>query len=242
MTKKPSPPFKIKKTTWQIPIMVALLIFGFLLTAQYRTHLSFSSSLEGQNINDLSALVINLSENNSSLQTELDSLNDELNTLQEKTAAGADISTTLSAQTQQMKIITGTTDVTGPGISINITGEADLMALDLIDLVNELFITGAEVVSINDVRITTHTSLTDSVDQLGQFAIFLNGEKLLSPIIIKAIGEPTTLKTGLTFTGGIINNLNVFYNIYPTIKKEENLLIPAVSETTDLSTDEKSSS
>ncbi|MGI5891624.1 MAG: DUF881 domain-containing protein [Bacillota bacterium] len=219
--------FKKAQKKWQIPLAIVLLAFGFLITAQYRTHIGVNNSLEGQSLDDLSALVMSLSENRTSLQEQLDSLQEQINSMKEKSQAGLSLTTTLTNQIRELKIINGTAPVEGPGVSITITGDSPIMYLDLIDIVNELFVTGAEVVSINDIRITKQTSFKESYSDTGNFSILINNQKLLYPIIIKAIGDPETLEKGLTFTGGIINNLKIFYNIHPTVKKEEVLQIPA---------------
>ena len=219
--------FKTAHKKWQIPLTIALLVFGILLTAQYRTNVGFNNSLEAQSIDDLSNLVISLSENRTSLHNELVTLKDQLNSIKEKANAGISLTNTLTTQARELKIITGTTAVEGSGVSITITGDSPILYLDLIDIVNELFNTGAEVVSINDIRITQKTSFQEIADRKGNTNIYVAKQKMLYPIVIKAIGNPDTLEKGLTFNGGIINNLNVFYGIYPTVKKEDVVKIPA---------------
>ncbi len=44
------------------------------------------------------------------------------------------------------------------------------------------------------------------------------------------LGDPVTLKTGLTYPGGIIESLNSLYMVYPVIKKADNLVIPAADD------------
>lgn len=219
--------FKTSHKKWQIPLTIALLVFGILLTAQYRTNVGFNNSLEAQSINNLSNLVISLSENRTNLQTELITLKDQLNSIKEKSNAGISLTNTLTDQARELKIITGTTAVEGPGISITITGDSPILYLDLIDIVNELFNTGAEVVSINDIRITQKTSFKEIADRKGNTNIYVANQKMLYPIVIKAIGNSDTLEKGLTFSGGIISNLNFFYGIYLTVKKENIVKIPA---------------
>ena len=53
---------------------------------------------------------------------------------------------------------------------------------DILDIVNELKNAGAEAISINDERIVLTTTV-----------IKINGEKIGSPFVIKAIGLPETL-------------------------------------------------
>jgi len=217
----------LKFYSWQIPLTITFLIFGFLITTQYHTQVALSNSLESLSADDLSMLVISLSEKKDSVEAELTSLQKELRSMEEKTQAGQSLVVTLENQIRQLQMINGQTAVEGRGVSVTITGDPQLMYYDLIDLVNELFVSEAEAVSINDIRIKSTTLISEAEDNYGNLDITVDGKKLLSPIVIKAIGKPDTLETGLTFSGGIINNLNVLYHIYPIVKKEESLHIPA---------------
>ena len=113
------------------------------------------------------------------------------------------------------------------------------MYYDIIDLVNELFSSGAEAVAINDTRFTIHTvisekeTVVDTKDEYGNtykkesYIPTIDGKEILYPIVIKAIGDPLTLETGLSYPGGIIESLNSLYMVYPIIKPSDNLVIPA---------------
>ena len=212
---------------WQFTLTITLLLFGILLMAQYRTNIAVNSSLESQSLEDLGILVINLDEKRTSLKQELAGLEKDLQTIQAKSDEGVSLTETLKNQITQLQLITGKKAVTGPGVSVTITGESLLMYYDIIDLVNELFNAGAEAVSINDIRVNLNTQVSEKYASDDQQTLLINGKPLLSPIIIKAIGNPDTLETALTFSGGIISNLNILYQVYPTVKKEETIKIQA---------------
>ncbi len=165
--------------------------------AQYRTNIAVKNSLESQSLEDLGALVINLDEKRSSLRQELSGLEKDLESIKAKTDEGVSLTETLKNQIMQLQIIAGKRPVKGPGVSVTITGESLLMYYDLIDLVNELFNAGAEAVSINDVRIKLNTQISEKYLPNDQQMLLINGEQLLSPIIIKAIGDPDTLDTDI---------------------------------------------
>ncbi len=210
---------KLKK--WSLPLAFSLLVLGLLAGVQYNTQQELANSLSSQQTSTLVTMVQNLHEKRNALETELQNLTRTYNSIS--------LVTSLEKQIKQLQIFAGTTNVIGPGISITITTDSYLINLDLVDLVNELWATGAEVIAINDIRINTTSQIASETDANQQPIITLNGKKLLSPIVIKAIGDPTTLETGLTFTGGIIDNLNTLYHVYPTIKQETSLHIPADS-------------
>ena len=63
---------------------------------------------------------------------------------------------------------------------------------------NELRDAGAEAISINNERITNISDVVDISDRY----IMVNGNRIASPYIIKAIGDKTYLKSALTIRNG----------------------------------------
>jgi len=204
-------------------------MFGLLISTQYNTQLAVLNSLANQNPEDLVALVKSLNEKRGQLESEVNSLLKTKRSLDEKAAQGSTLFSSLENEQKQLQVINGTVPIHGQGIEITITGDSNLMYLDLIDLVNELWVSGAEAVSINEYRIETNTMISQAEDANHRLVITINNKPLLSPVIIKAIGNPDTLEKGLTFTGGIIDNLNTLYQVYPVIKKSEDVKIPKAS-------------
>lgn len=229
-----------KRLLWQLPLTVAFLIFGMLLAAQYYTH-SEGASLEHESTANLAMLIKSGNDNKQALETELASLQRELAETQQLVDGGESIFATMSSRIANLRIATGAIAVSGSGLSISINSNANLLYYDLIDLVNELFISGAEAVSINDIRFTSHTRLDEAArinttyDQASRttgsvtsYVLTVDGRELLYPIVIKAIGDPATLAKGLDYPGGIIENLNTLYGVHPQVKEEEAITIPAV--------------
>ena len=99
---------------------------------------------------------------------------------------------------QQVNKVLGKTDVEGEGIVITLKDtESDeiskITSDDLLVIINNLKGAGAEAVSINDERII---NMTDIVDINGSF-IKINGQRIVAPYIIKAIGNQTYLESEL---------------------------------------------
>ena len=82
----------------------------------------------------------------------------------------------------------------------------------MIDIVNELFNSGAQAVSVNGIRIVNKTS---GFDTLPKGQILLNGSILSSPYTVNAIGESSTLATLIQSPGGIFDRLK---KAFPTLK------------------------
>ncbi len=102
----------------------------------------------------------------------------------------------------------GKTDVEGQGIEIIIRETENeeitrISADDLLLIVNALKLAGAEAISINDARII---NMSDIVDINNSF-IKVNGQRIVAPYVIKAIGNQTYLESGLIGNGGYVDEL-----------------------------------
>lgn len=109
---------------------------------------------------------------------------------------------------EQTNLLLGKTDVQGEGIEVTLkdTGDEEIARInadDLLVIVNSLKMAGAEAISINDERII---NMSDIVDIGGTF-IKVNGHRILTPYIIKAIGNSSYLETALTGNGGHVDEM-----------------------------------
>lgn len=108
----------------------------------------------------------------------------------------------------QVNMSLGKTDVQGEGIEVIIrdTQNEELGRIngdDLLVIVNSLKQAGAEAISINDERIV---NMSDIVDINNSF-IKVNGQRILAPYVIKAIGNQTYLESSLLGNGGYVDEL-----------------------------------
>lgn len=104
---------------------------------------------------------------------------------------------------EQSNILLGKTDLMGEGIEITIkeTEEDEYSRVkdsDLITIINALKYAGAEAISINEERII---NMSDIVD-IGSSFIKINGQRILAPYVIKAIGNKAYLESSLLGNGG----------------------------------------
>ena len=108
-----------------------------------------------------------------------------------------------------VNLLLGNTDVEGQGIEITINETEDetvekVTADDLLLIINALKQAGAEAISINDERII---NMTDVVYIDGADIIRVNGQRILAPYTIKAIGNQTYLESALLGNGGQIDSM-----------------------------------
>ena len=108
------------------------------------------------------------------------------------------------SRAEALAVLAGTVPVTGPGVRITISEPDGAVAVGtLLDLVQELRTSLAEAIEINDrVRLVASSAIGTAPG-----GIEVDGELLLPPYTIEAIGEPATLESGLTFTGGPVETL-----------------------------------
>ncbi len=196
-----------------------LTFLSFAIVCQINFESNSVQSLESQSTENLVAMVRSLNDYRNRLNAELAVL--------ERTESSRSVTVSLEQQLNSARIFSGAAAVSGPGISVTITADYDLYSTDVIDIVNELKVSGAEAIAINNQRVTNKSRITQETDLDEHLFLALDGERLLTPIVITAIGDPATLEKGLIFTGGIVDNLNTLYGIYPIVRQEEQVTMPA---------------
>ena len=131
----------------------------------------------------------------------------------------------VNKELEEVNMSLGKTDVQGKGIEVILTDVEDetvpnIEADDLLVIVNALKLAGAEAISINGERIINMSDIVD-VDEY----IKVNGNRILSPYIIKAIGNQTYLESQLIGNGGYVDDLRKS-GCDVEIQKYDNVEIP----------------
>jgi len=131
----------------------------------------------------------------------------------------------------------GLTNVRGSGVTVvledstkTIEGVYDLNAYlvhdeDILKVVNELRSAGAEAISVNNQRIISMSEI-----RCAGTTIFINGERVGAPFIIKAIGDPALLESAMLMRGGYVDGLKE-WGIGITITRETDVVIPKYNKT-----------
>lgn len=109
----------------------------------------------------------------------------------------------LKQELQEAKKFLGYTDVQGEGIVITLKDNSfkDIERFDLISLVNELKLAGAEAISINEERVVTNTDIALVNNKI----ILVKGRRISQPYVIKAIGDKKYLESAITIKGGYLD-------------------------------------
>lgn len=136
---------------------------------------------------------------------------------------------------KKYEIILGLTKVQGEGVTITVAdnneqkdnssfasiNNSNYLVHDgnLVAIINELKIAGAEAISISGKRIVNSTSINCAGN-----VIQINGEKVGSPFVINAIGDKDLLYGELTKNGGTLYKLKK-YGVLTSIKKADSIEI-----------------
>ena len=109
----------------------------------------------------------------------------------------------VDTELEQVNLTLGKTDVEGEGIEVFL---GEIIADNLLLIVNSLKQAGAEAISINDERIINMSDIVTIEGSSNRF-IKVNGQRILAPYVIKAIGNQTYLESALLGNGGQVDEM-----------------------------------
>ncbi|HEY3333976.1 MAG TPA: DUF881 domain-containing protein [Candidatus Limnocylindrales bacterium] len=196
--------------SWQITLGAALLGLGFLIAAQLAS--------EGPRVRYTSLERTPLVETALDLQAQQESLKEQVlqlrATIQDLEAAGQGgtaLTGELNDRLQQARMAAGLVALTGPGVVIRLTdstlpipqdGNARdylVSGQDVLTVVEELWLAGAEAIAVNGERVTVGTAVVD----IGG-SVLVNSAYLAPPYDVKAIG-PATMYEALVASPGFVD-------------------------------------
>ncbi len=206
-----------------IAVMCALLGFGF-MTQINNSHSAYETMSENELvrlINETSTQAQNYEQRKTELSNQLSSL---------KAAADQrEQAQKIAKQNEETNgLISGRLPAQGKGIIVTISkGSKQLVdAAAMFTLIEELRNAGAEVMSINDARVVTSTSIW--ADDDGD--LLCDGTLLSTPYKVRAIGNPADLQNAVNIAGGIGSRLKVMYGASVKVKQSDDVHIDAVRQ------------
>jgi uncharacterized protein YlxW (UPF0749 family) len=193
--------------SWQVTLGAALLALGFLIAAQLAS--------EGPRIRYTSLERTPLVETALDLQAQQEALKQQVldlrTSIQQLEAAGQGgtaVTRDLNDQLQKARIAAGLVAMSGPGVVIRLNDSSlpapqdgnsrDYLVSgqDVLAVVEELWLAGAEAVAVNGERVTTSTAVVD----IGG-SVLVNSAYLAPPYDVKAIGPAAMYDTLLASPG-----------------------------------------
>lgn len=137
------------------------------------------------------------------ISKKLDETNKKINEYNEKINSNEEAAELVENELKESNILLGNTDVTGSGVEIILkdNDETSYLSEDLLELVNELRLAGAEAISINEERVINTTDIVDISNKY----IKVNSNVISAPYKILAIGDKTYLNSALNIKNGFVD-------------------------------------
>lgn len=185
-----------------VTIGLVCFVLAYVMFIQFKTVEETNiTQIENMRETELSEKLANWKERYEETNLKLEETKQTLQEYKQKRESNQEASELLNQELTQAKVIAGLTDVKGDGIVITYQDEdteiGKIVHSDLIELVNELNLAGAEAISINDQRITNLSDIINiNID--GEEFILVNKKRVTSPYIIKAIGDAKYMESSLT--------------------------------------------
>lgn len=207
--------------------MAAMALFlGVLVVSQFRSREAYSRTLQQETPEQLTRLIADLNDRNRQLRSEIFDLRIQLEAAQSAIASGRGSLETSEKQLAQLRVFSGRSRVTGPGIAVRVEGQFDERALS--DMINELRNAGAEAIAVNDARVGPRTWFGPG----SSGTLVIDGREVRGPWVVRAIGDADVLYVAMTRTGGIIGQFELIYTRTTfTVGREGALDLPAVPGT-----------
>ncbi|WP_027632872.1 DUF881 domain-containing protein [Clostridium hydrogeniformans] len=204
----------MKKYISQIAVALVCVILGFLLTYQFKLLNNQEKDMVKNNYNsqDLTSEIEQLKKEKIEYEKKNNETLQQLKKYEEAATSNNDITKELKKQLDDTRLLIGSVDVEGPGITVYLTPKSNIFSSnlaaqyltdsELVYIINELNYSGAEAISINDKRVTIQSGIKSSG---GNSFILINDERI-SPrerITIKAIGNKENLLAAMNFPGAL---------------------------------------
>ena len=180
--------------SWQLTLGAALLVLGFLMTAQAAAEPS-RVRYTTQERPPLVETATELQREQDALKSQILQLRSQVEQLEAASAGNDALVTELNDELQRARLAAGLVDLEGPGVVVQLedstqpvppdAAPADYLvsAADLRAVTDELWLDCAEAIAVNGERVTATSGVTD----VGS-SILLNGAYLQPPYQVVAIG------------------------------------------------------
>lgn len=214
------------KITMTITIGIACFALALVMFMQFKIVTQTDiTSIQTMREEELRGELASWKEKYQEAEQQYKEVQDKIEEYKEKKESNIETAELIQEELKQSRMLIGKTDVEGEGIEITIK-EAEnidfssIKASDLISIVNSLKAAGAEAISINEQRIVNMSDIVDINDTF----IKVNGQRILAPYVIKAIGNKSYLESALLGLGGYAEQLKNIGHEVKIIKLDKVLI------------------
>lgn len=211
-------------TSFMVALLCAMLGFGY-VTQQRNMQSSYASLSETE-------LVRLLDETNtqvSQLESQKLKLESQLQSIKSAADKQQEVERIAKENEATSGILSGRLPAQGEGVEITITQNSKRVdASTMFNLIEELRNAGAEVIQVDNIRVITSTSFTDTED-----SVKCDGVALEHPYKILAIGDSNALQNAVEIAGGVGARLRVQFGASVEVEQKDTVKITQVRKTRD---------
>ena len=219
---------------WQMVIAMACVILGVMVAVQFRSQKKEGFPFFSER-SELIKMVRNLETERNKMQAELQDARKRLDDYVEAASKGETALASLEDELNKLRMQAGIVKVGGPGLIVRLNDSPKkpqekedpylflIHDVDLQAVVNELWASGAEAVSINGQRIIASTSI-----RCAGPIIMINSVRVAPPYEVRAVGPSVAMETALRMRGGFMDSMMPYLQrgVEAKIVRKENLVIP----------------
>lgn len=179
-----------------ITIGIMFLILTAVIFLQVKTIKQTDvTSIENMREDEIRTEITSYKQKNEELKKKIEETNLKISEYEETISTDKKASEVLEEELTQLNNIIGKNNVIGNGVIVTLTDTRyqKITSEDIRNLLNALKSAGAEAISINDQRVVYDTYIVD----INNTFISVGGVNMVSPYIVKAIGDPKYLESGL---------------------------------------------
>ena len=197
------------KITMAIAVCIACFALVFVMSMQFKiVNQTDITAIENMRETELRTELANWKAKYEETETKYEEIESKIEEYQKTKQSNEETGKIVEEELEQVNMTLGKTDVEGEGIEITLRETENeeiskISANDLLVMVNSLKLAGAEAISINDERIINMSDIVTINDTF----IKVNGQRILTPYVIKAIGNQTYLESALLGNGGYLDEL-----------------------------------
>lgn len=227
----------MRKSNPKIIIMLFCIIIGIFIATQMKLNVSLYTPVTIKSIQNMKNELVFLNNEIIDLDLIIKQKEEELEILENISLGNENITDILKADLDINKMRSGRTTLEGPGVIIKMYDNLDpniigfdvnddiVHDVDILNILNDLKVAGAEVISVNDQMVLSTSEIKCRGPVMG-----INGKVIGIPFIIKAIGDPKVLMASVNAPGTYGDTLKNVYFIGFEPKIEDKITIPAYTK------------
>ncbi len=198
-----------EKITMSIAISIACFALVLVMSMQFKiVNETDITEIENMRETELRTELANWKAKYEETETKYEEIKEIVDEYKQTKQSNEETGKLVDSELEQIDMILGKTNVEGEGIEIVLRETENeeiskISANDLLVIVNSLKLAGAEAISINEERIINMSDIVTINDTF----IKVNGQRILAPYVIKAIGNQTYLESSLLGNGGYVSQL-----------------------------------